>query len=63
MGIFIEVRKRFQFGLISLENLTPDVFQNKDRESLWVEIVKDVFECYNQPTKQNILYLHTGWDK
>lgn len=58
LQIFIVVGKLFQFGKFTL-----DIFQSKDRESLWVEIVKGVFESYDQSTTQNILYLNTAWDK
>lgn len=42
LWMFIVVEKRFQFGLISLENLHCEIFRSKDRESLWVEIVEGV---------------------
>lgn len=57
LQIFIVVEKRFQFGLVSLENLHWIYFKVR-AESLWAEVVEGVFECYDQSTKQNILYLN-----
>lgn len=40
---------------------TLDLFQSKNRESLWVEIVEGVFECYDPSTMQNnFVFDHTG---